>query len=385
MKVTNVKERLLNEFHESLYRNTYNNIINRIKPSGYFPESLTGYYQGMFSRTVGPCVFLLLEHKEYEKAKKVLSYLTDYSEKVNAKRFPHVVFDIEEDGSYQVDMIDQPDGHYHVVLAWARYVETVGDKEFEDATYEKMAGWTEYYLDSPYFCVPTHMRVHVPLMFNPSFEHSRDVQMWACWDLLTQVFTAQALREMIDVAKRREDNTRVAFYQSVLNMLEKTVHDRMLTSLDGTVVYAEMLLPDGKAGIQYPGLSWVNLSPIAAEWDGVIPEVFSNTVQAYRKRALFSWQDIPILGCEWDPPGQVAPSWIGKQWAWELLYSCQEEDWNRMCDMLDFLERANSHRLFAENFTINRTTGEIHLSDPANGEQATWYCWAMTKVRNILR
>ncbi|MGC9261714.1 MAG: hypothetical protein ACP5I8_16750, partial [Phycisphaerae bacterium] len=67
--------KLLNApFQKKLFQNTYESLVRRVAPDGYLPESLTGAYGGMFPRTVGPYVFLMLETHQWGIAKKVLQY-----------------------------------------------------------------------------------------------------------------------------------------------------------------------------------------------------------------------------------------------------------------------------------------------------------------------
>ncbi|MGB9607469.1 MAG: hypothetical protein ACPL7E_02925, partial [bacterium] len=84
--------RLLNdEFHIRLYRNTYNNLVDRLQKTGYLPESLTGAYGGEFPRTIGPYVFFLLENADFERAKKALKYVIDATILARMNRIPHVI------------------------------------------------------------------------------------------------------------------------------------------------------------------------------------------------------------------------------------------------------------------------------------------------------
>jgi heme/copper-type cytochrome/quinol oxidase subunit 2 len=89
------------------------------------------------------------------------------------------------------------------------------------------------------------------------------------------------------------------------------------------------------------------------------------------------------LGAEWNPPDRIARAVIGKQWAWEFLYSVERGEWNRACELLNFLEKANNNPLFAECFWLS-PDGKINLSDPGNGEQTSWYVWAISRARKIL-
>lgn len=538
-----VIRRLQNPFHVSLYQNTYQSLLKRLGNDGYLPESLTGAYYGMFPRTVGPYVFLLLEEGEWEKAKRVLKYTLEATALAQMNRIPHVIgpsyweeepivkegegqllhlialyrLDMPDYGGaqpfkaiqpklYGVEMwltseegegellveivrsiedrspmglvkvpigkstggwvkarfeeplhlekgrdyllrlrfqgkgkiiwwglnevtenpfggafsydkppigwqrhsdhvtafaldfgalrhrrekvipilcrADQPDGHYHVILAWARYVESTKDKEFEDSTYGLVARLTDLCTDMPYLNIGWGTTATY-LVRNPCFEHSREVRFWDCYDLLTQVFTAEAWREMLPIAKRRGDWEHYWRWQRALSMVERGIREFLTRQINGKTIYAEMRLPDGGKGTIYEGLSWVNLSPIAAGWKGADRAILDNTIAIYRKYATFQWENFNLLGAEWDPPNKIARSVIGKQWAWEFLYSVEKGEWDRACELLDFLERANTNPIFAECFWLS-PEGKMMLNDPGNGEQTSWYCWAIAKARRIL-
>ena len=573
--------KLLNSpFQKKLFQNTYESLVHRVAPDGYLPESLTGAYPGMFPRTVGPYVFLMLEKHQWGIAKKVLGYTLEATALSHLHRVPHVigpansgimpeidranpgqtlhaiglynlkvpdfggaqpfkaisgklygadmwisgnaegklraavvasptdqhpfavatisattlssqggwvrvqfkkpvllqkgtVYDLRLSfegngsvtwwgvnnvgenpygGSYSFDKPpvgwrlhpsyltafaldygtlkyrrqrmkipvisdqDQPDGQYSVILAWARYIATTHDTAFENATYNQVARLTNLATDMPYLNIDTSLSTD--LVRNPCFEHSREGRFWDTYDLLTQVFTAEAWREMIPIAKARGDMAHVDKWQTALNELQYGIRHYLTRRLDGKLIYAEMRLPNGYGGKIYTGLSWVNLSPIAAGWKGVNPEILRATVAAYRKRATFQWNGFHILGCEWNPPGirhiytvkksgwvitrmpirraRINHSLIGKEWAWEFLYSVQQKRWARARHLLEFLRKAYQEQVLAKPFPKTykepvfaecfwfQPKGKVAFSDPGNGEQCSWYCWAITTARKIL-
>ena len=280
------------------------------------------------------------------------------------------------------DKADQPDGHYHIILAWARYITVSNDREFENKTYEQVAKLCDLATDMPYMNMGWGTTTTY-LIRNPCFEHSRDVRFWDCYDLLTQVFTAEAWREMLHIAKRRGDWQHYYKWKEALNRLERGIREFLTMEIDGRRIYAEMRLPDGGAGKIYDGLSWVNFSPIAAGWKGADEEILRATIEEYRRRALFDWEGFKLLGAEWNPPDRIARAVIGKQWAWEFLYSVEREEWDRACELLNFLEKANNNPIFAECFWLS-PDGKMNLNDPGNGEQTSWYVWAISRARKIL-
>lgn len=535
---------LLNSpFHQKLFQNTYQSLLERLHPDGYLPESLTGAYGGEFPRTLGPYVFFLLENGELEKARKVLQYVLDATSLAEMDRIPHVIgperrerepqindanpgqtlhliplyrLDLPDYGGAQPfeavssllyavevwlskdkaegnlkieivpqlegqpiatvtlptgkikgegwlravfpkpvslepgksyllrlgfegegtivwwglndvennpfggayshdkppigwmlhkdhitafaldfgslthkekriipiwDKADQPDGHYHIILAWARYIEVSGDRDFEERTYTQIAKLADLAADMPYMNMGWGTTATF-LIRNPCFEHSREVRFWDCYDLLTQVFTAEAWRELLPIARRRGDWEHYYRWQRALAQLERGIKEFLTLQMEGKTIYGEMRLPDSAKGKLYDGLSWVNLSPIAAGWKGVDEEILRATVEVYRKKAYFLWRGFNLLGAEWNPPDRIARAVIGKQWAWEFLYCVERGEWDRACELLNFLEKANRTTLFAECFGL--WGEEAQLSDPGNGEQSAWYVWAISRARKIL-
>jgi hypothetical protein len=84
--------KLLNSpFQRKLFQNTYATLVHRVAPDGYLPESLTGAYGGMFPRTVGPYVFLMLETHQWGLARKVLQYTLNATAQAHIHRVPHVI------------------------------------------------------------------------------------------------------------------------------------------------------------------------------------------------------------------------------------------------------------------------------------------------------
>ena len=579
---TEVLNLLNTPFQKTLFHNTYESLLHRVDRDGYLQESLTGAYGGMFPRTVGPYVFLMLETHQWAVARRVLRYTLEATAQAHLHRVPHVIgpahisicpeIDAENPGQilhsivlynlrvptfggaqpfkairsrlYGADMwlsgsgqgelrvavvrtptdihpiaqvvipagrllpaggwvrvrfqkpvvlqkgatynlrlqfhgrgnalwwglnnvvknpfrgcyshdkpplgwrfhpnyvtafalnygtlkyrrrevipllsnTDEVDGQYSVILAWARYINTTHDIAFENATYHQVARLADQATITPYLdnAWPT---TTTDLVRNPSFEHSRQDRFWDTYDLLTQVFTAEAWRELIPIAEARGDLKHVDRWQTALHELQHGIRYYLTRRLGGKLIYAEMRLPDGRDGKIYTGLSWVNLSPIAAGWKGVNPKILGNTVAAYWKRAAFKWHGFNILACQWNPPSKIehvpvrkkfgwiwvnrhvsrpariSRSLIGKQWAWAFLYAVQQHQWGRACHMLEFLKQAYKSPIIGAPFPKNyawpvfaecfwfQPDGKIVFSDPGNGEQCSWYCWAITTARRLL-
>lgn len=548
--VADVRQRLQSEFHQGLYARTYRNLVERVTPEGYFEESLTGAYSGMFPRTVGALVSLFLETGELQRAEALVGYVLEAMQANDMERVAHVLgppavsqepvpgtaailqaehptalyrldqperfggaqefvappepvvaveawlagqdcqgevvlelatgpqepalaearvsgaslragggwvrfqfaspvtlnaqqtyiararFEGEgipswwgttaaspdapgrgygRDTQIRPDWFstpgvvtafavdtgqlqhrerrsipvyasdDQIDGQAHVILAWARLALRRGPTPFEDRTYETVARLMDRSSDWPYVTPYVPNRPHIALLFlglvrNVCFEHSREGRFWDCWDLLTQSFVAAALTDMERVARRRADGYHAGLWQQRRQSLEAAIAEHMTRELDGRRVYLEMRLPDGGGGTPFEGLAWVNLSPVAAQWEGVDREILRHTIAAYRQRAGFEWDGKKALALEWSPNQAVPRVVIGKGVGWELAYSVQEGEAGRICEWLDFLAAVNSKPLYMESAWQN-AEGVWNLNDPGNGEQCAWWCWGMARVR----
>jgi hypothetical protein len=282
---------------------------------------------------------------------------------------------------------DQIDGQAHIPMVWARLALRRGPTPFEQRTYpavaklmDRSSDWpylTPYYPNSPLFLVATG------LVRNVCFEHSRDGRFWDTFDILTQSFVCAALTDMARVAERRGDAVRAVRWHNRLNSLQAAIRARMTRELDGKTVYLEMRLPDGGGGVPFGGLGWVNLSPVAAQWEGVDKDILANTVAAYRKRALFDAGGLTALATDWWPDRPLEKTVIGKGVGWEMVYSLDHGEWDRICQWLDFVAAVNSKPIYMESCGLN-AEGKWNVGDPGNGEQCSWWCWGMAKVRKAV-
>ncbi len=286
---------------------------------------------------------------------------------------------------------DQIDGQTHVIMAWARLALTRERNAFEDQTYAFWAKLMDRTSDWPYFAPYTAGgSAHVGLVLNRNLEHSREGRLWQTQDVLTQHFVGAALDAMIKVARRRGDETHAAKWNEKLNTLKQGLEKMMLRDFEGKKIYLEMRHPDSSCGVPYDGLSWLNLSPIAAQWEGLDRQVLRDTVGAYRQLALRDWHGYKWLAVQTEPPGtpaggpngDVAPAVIGKGVGWELDFSRQEKEYGRIIEWLDFIEQVNTGTpIYLEAANYFKNEDRWLLQDPGNGEQCFWWCWAMARLR----
>jgi len=159
----------------------------------------------------------------------------------------------------------------------------------------------------------------------------------------------------------------------------------MTRELDGKKVYLEMRLPDGGWGRPFTGMGWPNLSPMAARWQPLSSEVLDNTVSEVRRRL---WCEAPFtdglmyMATEDDEQGRVTPAILTKFVGWDIAYSAKKEEWGHILQWFDFLAAVNQGPVLAENlYPLENGWGQ---NDPGNGEQCTWWCWAVAELRKAL-
>ena len=235
------------------------------------------------------------------------------------------------------------------------------------------------------------------LIHNFNFEHSRPLP--TNYDLLTQCFTGAALESMIQVAKRRNDNTKIKLWSQRLNILKTGIHKYLTRKLNGRQIYLELLSKEGESNKPFLGFSWVNLSPVAAQWEPLNHRVLVNTINEMKNQMAQEWNNITWMPTESWPNGDISGQMIGKGIGWEIEYAREEKDWEWIIQILSMLEIIQHNEpVYMENSFL--TTGFNHsieylnkrelkkmnngvwkIVDPGNGEQAAWWCWAMAKLR----
>lgn len=390
MNLRGLRDKLSSSFHEGLLRRTYDSVRDRIEPDGYFPESLTGAYAGMFPRVSGPLTLFLMDTGEPEVAERIIHYCIQGMLDNRMERIPHVIGQRDETG--KIPLLcdeDQVDGQAHVVMAWALLAENRGRTPYEDLSYPIVADLLRRSTQSPYLLPePTGGR-HLPgLVRNLNLEHSRDGRFWDAYDFLTQSFVASALEKMIPVAERRKDTDGAEKWRDSLSRLESRISENMTADFEGKRIYLEMRLPTGPGSVAFPGMGWLNLAPVPSGWGGVDSTILNDTIDAWRRVAGIQWDGPPATSSDWLPEGhtdsdgrQQSNQVIGKALGWDMLHAMIRKQYERVSDSLDFLERVNRHDLFAEAFCYDPVTGEWVLNDPGNGEQACWWIWSMNRIR----
>ena len=263
----------------------------------------------------------------------------------------------------------QPDGNYMFIHAWYQYATGCLDNEdnrtFINESYPVIRTYANYYLDNGYIGENGLMR-------NPYFEHSREGRKWNSYDLITNVFASQALYEMSTFATAHGDAESAAKWSAASAALNEAIENHLVIEYDGVTIYAELYDVDN--GTFIPGISWVNLAPMAAEWYAMDTTIMQNTLDLYGVYATTTIRGYEMLYTN-GTLGEIKDgvSVIGKGLSWEIMYYHAIDNKDREEYLLSFIETVAAEcGVYPENYRNDR------LADPGNQEHASWQFYAVS-------
>ncbi|OGF49676.1 MAG: hypothetical protein A2231_08405 [Candidatus Firestonebacteria bacterium RIFOXYA2_FULL_40_8] len=379
--IKDIKQRLESPFHKEMLRRNYQSLLDRTDVSGFVLESLTGAYEGMYPRTIGGLARLFVEVGQAERLEASLDYCIRSMKDNDLEYLPHVLG--KRRGKQKVPVLCdlvQPDGDAHFILAWALLAKKRGVTDFEKKTYPKVAALLNRITSGPLLSRATRWRVEPGLVLNTHLEHSREQQYWHAFDFLTQSFVASALQHMVPLAKKLSKTGQAGIWQERLKFLEKQINTNMVRTFEGKRIYSEMLLPTGRKPEVFEGLGWLNLAPIPAGWKGFDTGVFRNTIDKWHEKAEIKWKGPVICAADWAPSGHSNETY-GKILGWDMLGCLKFKEYDRLCAILDFLERVNTLPLYGEKFQYNTVQRNWEIVDAGNGEQTAWMCFSIVSLR----
>jgi hypothetical protein len=392
-----IKAELTSPFFEKLYANTYYSLLQRLGKDGFLPESLTGAYEGMYCRTTGALVPLLLETARLNESERIINCVLTAMDQFKMDRVPHVI-GVRDKKFYIISDEPQVDGQAHLIMAWAMLALKRGHTSFEDRTWPMVSELMKRTCDRTYL---QHGRwsVETGLVRNISFEHSREGRRWDTWDLLTQSFVGAALKYMVQVAARRGNILLREDWRKKLQQLTEGIRRNLTTVSNGDTTYLEMRLPDGNGGKPFFGMGWVTLSPIASQWEALDHVVMRNTVKKMQQTMIKTTNDITWMPTDSYEDGTVANEIIGKGIAWEMDFARTEKDYNRIRQLFALIKTVNAaqpvymeggwldvggHKQsekLSDRDLMNMKDALWKIKDAGNGEQTAWWCWAMARLR----
>ncbi len=363
---------------QELYTNTYASMLERIESSGYAHTSITGAYDGMFSRDTSIQAMAHIAQGDYDTARSLLSYIVEFHKKNNLKYAVHIIYG---NGTYSAK--EQIDATYFFLHAW--YLFATGapnnsqNKSFIEGSLSKVKEFANYYLDKG------SLHSNYNLMFNPAFEHSRDGSYWQSYDLLTNVYASQGLHEMAEYFKKT-DSASAKKWEDAATKIANGIHENLTVELDGALMYAELrgrsqkkIDEDANTAEKFvAGFSWVNLAPMGCDWYAADPEILEHTYQMYLKygacryyRKYIMMDACTNFNMNLQNPLRTGNHVIGKGIAWEILYCAKMGYTQRISELSAFIEE-NSDKMYRETWAYSGGG-----ADTGNQEQASWLLYAL--------
>lgn len=361
----------------SLYQETYQSMLSRIREDGYAETSLTGAYKGMFCRDASIQIMAHIAAADFEQARMILQFITRYHAENQHHYLIHI---IRQNPSYY----KQADTTFFFLHAWFQFATRAPKTEqniaYIEGSYEMVKTFANYYLDNGYL----HEKYN--LLFNESFEHSRGGVYWQSYDLLTNVYASQALHELAEYFKTL-DPQNAQKWQEASQTIANGIHTNLTATVNGALMYAELrgrtqtnINSDPNSPEEFiAGLSWVNLAPVGCDWYAADPEIMEHTYQTYLKYGSVRYRNSqtkhsylmlevapPPLNTQYPRPTLSGNHIVGKGLAWELMYCHQTNRVSRMEELVAFIEE-NSNTIYPEAWIYG---GKI--SDEGNQEQASW-------------
>ncbi len=275
----------------------------------------------------------------------------------------------------------QTDANYMLLHAFALFASrtdlTAEEQDFVKRAFPTVKTFANYYLDKG-----DHYNEKMNLLFNPSLEHSRKIRYWQSYDLLTNVFASQALYELSPIAKALGDGETADKWSKYASKIEQGIKENLITEVDGKKIYGEFY--DAEDNMKfYPGISWVNLAPVAAEWYATDLEIMKNTYEIYKKYASVTMYGHTALATEATlGTNELTRELIGKGLAWELMLCHDLGDTEQIQCIVELVLKTaekNHISVYPEFWK-----SESYVTDPGNQEHCSWQVYAMCKVFSLL-
>ena len=396
--------------NQQLYDNTLRSLKERIRPNGYAATSLTGAYDGMYVRDASVQILAHIAAGDRTSAAKLLRFTLISHRSWNPAFAMHVM----RDEYTPLSVKPQADTSFLLLHALLKFVASFPDAPeldellwiakplipaFADYYFERFPGdeYTGSKGDPTKHAVlpgtpesdPGCFSGSLGLLMNPFLEHSRDHSYYRGYDLLTNVWASQALKELSDYVAP-SDPAAADKWLGRSEAIAEGIHRNLTCIVDGKRIYAEMVSlgrQDADTKVYtpheefFPGFSWVNLAPVSVDWYAMQPDIMANTYEMYLRYGGEEYfghhrmlQEVSTL----IPAGTGAQESrieehhvIGKGLAWEIMYMKRTGNRGRLKELISFIEE-NTGDLYRESW---RPDGEG--TDSANQEHAGWMIIAM--------
>lgn len=268
----------------------------------------------------------------------------------------------------------QIDAVFLLANAWFTYVKaapnTPVDNEFIEQSYPIIKKYIRAYIDGDY------INQELKLIKNPFFEHTRDLRKWCSYDLMTNVFASQVFYEFSKRDELLGNTEEAAEWYGWAEFIRQGIETNLTTEVRGKKIYAELIdiTHDNKF---YQGMSWCNLTPIAAKWYAMDTEMMKRTLEVYAEEATVYYGDIPMLDACYNMfNGDYADHVIGKGYSWELMFSAATGNTERVEQMTEFMiKNTPGSNMYPESWWYPDI-----FSDVGNQEMASWVAYGMATV-----
>jgi len=268
----------------------------------------------------------------------------------------------------------EPDAIFALAHAWYIYAtaapDTPADNKFIADSYPIMKKYVEVYIKEGY------INNELKLMKTDYLEHTRDFRKWQAYDLITNVYASQVFYEFSHHEESLGNTEEAARWMELSELLKEGIYENLTAEVNGKKIYAEMIAIDEDNKF-YPGMTWVNLAPIAAEWYAIDTEMMKRTFEVYAEEATVYCNGIPMLDACYNMfNGGYAEHIIGKGYSWELMFNAATGNTERVDQMIEFmLMYTPGNNMYPESWWY-----PDKFSDVGNQEHSCWIAYAMATV-----
>jgi len=193
---------------------------------------------------------------------------------------------------------------------------------------------------------------------------------------MTNVFASQVFYEFSKRDELLGNTEEAAEWYGWAEFIRQGIEANLTTEVRGKKIYAELIdiTHDNKF---YQGMSWCNLTPIAAKWYAMDTEMMKRTLEVYAEEATVYYGDIPMLDACYNMfNGDYADHVIGKGYSWELMFSAATGNTERVEQMTEFmLKNTPGSNMYPESWWYPDI-----FSDVGNQEMASWVAYGMATV-----
>lgn len=323
-----------------------------------------------------------------------------------------------------LDDKEQTETSYLYVYVWLKFAEyapyTPENDDFLKRSYPVVKKFADYFFTQEYLNYGgTYYNSELKLLLNANLEHTRvDAKegaftsrggsgMWECYDLLTNVFASQALYMLSEYAATQDDDkTYSALCLERAENLRKGINENLTVEFDGKKIYAELIHAEryhsGKSDYLLEGLSYINYSPVGADWYGIDDDIMKNTVSKYQQYADVEFKCKPENPCydsgvkyylpaqayyinnSYYTTGVVSGTTVGRYsgthtsgrlMAWTLLACGRYGDYARMSSLFLYIGRHSYKGYYPETWQP-----EDAMSDMANQLMASWMVYTVSEI-----